>query len=75
MKSQKWNKSEALGANYTFKDGLAEYYTVCPNKYILKSIKFFANNLDIHFTWTHCILMITFQCAYVDKLKCNTYIL
>ena len=75
MKSQKWNKSEALGANYTFKDRLAEYYTVCPNKYILKSIKFFANNLDIHFTWTHCILMITFQCAYVDKLKCNTYIL
>ena len=46
--------------NYTFKDGLAQYYTVCPNKCILKSFKFLANNLDIHFTWTHCILMITF---------------
>ena len=60
MKSQKWSKSEALGSNYTFKDGLAEYYTVCPNKCILKSFKFLANNLDIHFIWTHCILMITF---------------
>ena len=27
MKFQKWSKSEALGSNYTFKDGLAEYYT------------------------------------------------
>ena len=60
MKSQKWSKSDALGLNYTFEDGLAEYYTVCPNKCILKSFKFLANNLDIHFTWTHCILMITF---------------
>ena len=60
MKSQKWNKSDALGSNYTFKDRLTEYYTVCPNKSILKSIKFLANNLDVHFTWTHSILMITF---------------
>ena len=63
MKSQKWSKSEVLGSkgsNYTFKDGLAEYYTVCPNKCILKSFKFLGNNLDIHFTWTRFILMITF---------------
>ena len=60
MKSQKWSKSKALGSNYMFKDGLAEYHTVCLNKYTLKSFKFLANNLDIHFTWTHCILMITF---------------
>ena len=60
MKSQKWSKSEALGSNYTFEDRLAEYYTVCPNKCMLKPFKFLANNLDIHFTWTHCILMITF---------------
>ena len=60
MKSQKWSKSDALGLNYTFEDGLAEYYTVCPNKCILKSFKFLANNLDIHFTWTHWILMVTF---------------
>ena len=57
MKSQKWSKSEALGSNYTFKDGLAEYFTVCPNKCILKSFKFLANKLHIHFTWTHCICM------------------
>ena len=60
MKSQKWSKSEAPGSKYTLKDGLAEYYTVCPNKCILKSFKFLANNLDIHFTWKHCILIITF---------------
>ena len=42
------------------KDGLAEYYTVCPNQYILKSFKFLANNLGIYFTWTRSILMITF---------------
>ena len=60
MKSQKLSKSEVLGANYTFKDRLAEYYTVFSNKHILKSFKFLANNLDIHVTWTHCILMITF---------------
>ena len=59
MKSQKWSRSEKPGSNYTFKDGLAEYYTVCSNKRLLKSFKFLANN-DIHFTWTHCILMITF---------------
>ena len=29
MKSQKWGKSEALGSNYTFKDELTEYYTIC----------------------------------------------
>ena len=57
MKSQKWSKSEALAANYTFKDELAEYYTVYPIKCILKSLKFLANNLDIHFTWTHCIIV------------------
>ena len=60
MKSQTLSKSEALGSNYTFKEGMAEYYTVCSNKCILKSFKFLASNLDIHFTWTHCILMITF---------------
>ena len=71
MISQKWSKSEALGSNYTFKnealgsnytfkDGLAEFYTFWLSKCILKSFKFLANNLDIHFTWTHCILMITF---------------
>ena len=60
MKSQKWSKSEALGLNYTFKGELAEYYTVWPNKCILKWFKFLAKNLDTHFTWTHCILMITF---------------
>ena len=60
MKSQKWNKNEARGSNYTFKDGQAEYYTVFPNKCMLKSLKFLAKNLDIHFTWTHYILMITF---------------
>ena len=43
-----------------FKDELAEYYRVSPNKNILKSFKFLANNPDIHFTWAHCILMITF---------------
>ena len=52
MKSQKWNKSEALGLNYTLKDSLAEYYTVCINKCILNSFEFLANNLDIHFIWT-----------------------
>ena len=60
MKSQKWSKNEVLWSNYTLKDGLAEYYTVCTYKYILTSFKFFANNLDIDFTWTHCILKITF---------------
>ena len=75
MKSQKWSKNEIIGLNYTFKDGLAKYYTVCQNKYILKSFKFLANNFDIHFTWTHNILMITFWRTFVEKLKCNTYIL
>ena len=60
MKSQKWSKSEALGSNYTFKDGLAEYYTVCPNRYILKLFKFLANKFDIFLTWIHCVLMNTF---------------
>ena len=40
MKSQKWSKSEPLRSNYTFKDGLADYHTVCTNKCILKSFKF-----------------------------------
>ena len=60
MKSKKWNKSETLGSNYTFKDGMGEHYTVFPNKCTLKSFKFFANNFDIHFTLTYCILMIAF---------------
>ena len=60
MKSQKWSKSETLGLNCTFKDVLTEYYTGCPNKCILKSFKFLADHFDIHFTWTHCILMIIF---------------
>ena len=58
--TKKWNKTEALGSNYTFKDGLAEYYIVCSNKCIFKSFQFLANSLDIDFTWTHCILMSTF---------------
>ena len=58
-----------LGLNYTFKNGLAEYYTVCKNKCILKWFKFFADNLDIYFTWTHCTLMITFKCTFADKLS------
>ena len=60
MKSQKLNKREALGSTKTFKDGLAEYYTVCPNKYISKSFTFLANNIDIHFTWIYCMLMTIF---------------
>ena len=59
MKSQKWSKGEVLGLNCTLKDGLPEYCTVCPNKCILKSFKFLANNLEMYFTWTHSILMIT----------------
>ena len=58
VKSQKRIESEVLESKYMFKDELAEYYKVRP--YILKSFKFLANNLDIHFTWPHCILMITF---------------
>ena len=69
MKSQKWSKSEALRSSHTFKDGQAEYYTVCPNKCVLKSFKFLAINVDIHLTWTHCILMITFYCTCVDKVQ------
>ena len=42
------------------KDRLAGCYTVCPNKFILKSLKFLENKLDIHFTWIHSISMITF---------------
>ena len=60
MKSQKRSKSEALGSDYTFKDGLAECYTVCPNECILKSFKFAGNNLD------------TF---YLDILYINDYFL
>ena len=60
MKSQNGSKSEALGSNYTLKSGLAEYYTVFPNKCILKSFKLLANNLDMHFTWAHYILMFSF---------------
>ena len=56
IKSKKWSKSEALGSNYTFKDGLPGYYTIFLNKGILKSFKFLVNNFDIHFTWT-CFLM------------------
>ena len=59
-KPQEWSESEALGSNHRVKDGLAKYYTVCPDKHILKSFKFLANKLDIHSTWTHCVLMITF---------------
>ena len=62
-----------LGLNYTFKDELAEYYTVFPNKCIWKPFKSLANILDRHFTWTPCILMIYW--TYIDKLKCNTYTL
>ena len=44
MKFQKWSKSEALRSNYTFKDGLAGYNTVFPNKCALNSFKYSANN-------------------------------
>ena len=74
MKSQKWSKSEALVSSSLFTDELADYYRVCANECTLKSFKVLANNFDIHFTWTHCVLVITFQCTYVDRLKCNTYI-
>ena len=60
MKSQKWSKSETLGSNCTFNNVLTEYYTGCPNKFTLKSFKFLADHLDIHFTCTRCILMIIF---------------
>ena len=57
----KWGRSSpGKGLIYTFKDGMANYYTVCSNKCILKAFKFLANNLDINFTWTHCTSMITF---------------
>ena len=63
MKSQKQSmrsqKSQTLGSNYMFKDRLAVYYTVFPNKFS-KPFQFLANNCDIYFTWTHSILMITF---------------
>ena len=75
MKSQKWCKNEPLGLNNSFGDRLAKYYTVCPNKCTLKSFKFLANNLDIHFTWIDRILMTIFKCTCVDKLRCNTCIL
>ena len=60
IKSQKCSKREALRSNYTFKDGLAEYYIASSNKCILKSFKFLASNFDIHYTWTQSIIMITF---------------
>ena len=60
MKFQKWSKSEALGSNYTFKDGLAGYNAVFPNICALNSFKYSANNFYIHFALTHCILMIIF---------------
>ena len=60
MKFQNQSKNEALGSNYPFKNGLTECYTIYPNKFVLKPFKFLSKNLDIHFTWTHCILMITF---------------
>ena len=66
--TKKWSKSQALGSNYMFKDGLAKYCTVSPDKCILKSFKFLANNLDINFTWKHCIVMITFL---MFICKCN----
>ena len=70
--SQKCSKNEALHEIgevlrhakdrmcYSTEDGVAEYYTVCQNKCILKSFKFLANKLGIRFTWTHCLSMITF---------------
>ena len=39
MKSQKPSKSDALGSNYTLKDGLEECYTVFSNKCILNLSK------------------------------------
>ena len=43
------------GSNGTFEGGVTEQETVCPNKYILKSFIFLANNLDICLIWTYCI--------------------
>ena len=64
-------------SNGTFKDELAKYYTVCPNKCILRSFKFLANNIHIHllghnvYQW----LFLMFICRYC-KVKCsNTYVL
>ena len=62
IKSQKWSKSEALGSNYKFKDGTIEYHLVCPNKYILNSFKFLANNFDIYI-------------YYLDTMYINDYFL
>ena len=69
MKCQKCSVSEALHEigdvlcyakkMARFENGLIEYYTVCPNKCILKLYKFLTNNLDANFIWTHC-LSITF---------------
>ena len=36
MKSQESSKTEALGPNYIFKDGMAEYFTVYLNKCTLR---------------------------------------
>ena len=67
---QKWcTRIELLVQRWTGK-----LYIVSPNKFIIKSFEFLANNLDIHLTWAYYILMITFSCTYVDKLKWNTYI-
>ena len=60
MKSQESSKTEALGPNYIFKDGMAEYFTVYLNKCTLRQFTLLGNNLDIYFAWKHCILMIIF---------------
>ena len=61
MKSQKWSKSEALESDCKFKDGLAEYSTVCPNKCILKSFKILSKQPSYTF--------------YLDTLYINDYFL
>ena len=70
MKSQKWSESEALGSDYTFKDGLLEYYTVCPNKCIRKLFKVVVNNLETHFTWKFLYIndyFLMYKCRYVKE--------
>ena len=64
MKSHKWCKSEALCYDRTTRSKTYWQSTIqfAQTDVSLKSFKFLANNLDIHFTWTYCILMIFLMC-------------
>ena len=53
-----------------FKDGVVEYYTVCADKCILKSLQFLGSKIDINFTWTYCTLRVQiFACIYFRESK------